>query len=474
MIDYGCASAAAGEIIFVRTYTQLNAADFDQATFYFEVVAFDNNASIDYDVTLRDTTNSTDKATCSIVHGGFVKRIRSTSFTPAAGEVVYAIKLPATGADNDLRVYEASIVVVQGSTATKTVISIPFCSAQYNSTSLLVTSGESGMRGGLSTSYTQETTGRCSTFLKTAANWPTTGISCAIDAVVANTSTSYDADVGLYDIDAAAVVSGAEVSYTAGGGLTHQYTTFAWANMTDGHKFEVMAKSDNAASRGVACRFVLRIILTNLEKGEVYLRVGGYYTGTAALDVVQQRKLYTAANYTNPTCYFEATGSSGSGSGTVELYQDNDYTGTGSQVTLAQLTFSSATKARARTSAIAPTTAYDQYLHVAANANTTTVVHGFLVVAFAGTATDTISVERKTGVGGSYAEVHSGVWSGGSWTDLPNDPAPGDLTNGNTYYYKVRRSIGNSVSDYSTEDSVAYTSGSSGHPNYYYVQQFNR
>ena len=70
---------------------------------------------------------------------------------------------------------------------------------------------------------------------------------------------------------------------------------------------------------------------------------------------------------------------------------------------------------------------------------------------------DLISIERKTGSGGEYAEVYSGPWGALEWTDLAED-----LATGNTYYYKARHYLDGTYSGYSNEVSVAYSTAPPG------------
>ena len=101
---------------FYRTYITLNPSDYDDATFYLECV--ETNSSGTPNITLWNVTTAA--AITTITLGtDTVKRVRSASFTPTAGANTYCISLPAV---STISVWSARIVVVQGSSATKTRI----------------------------------------------------------------------------------------------------------------------------------------------------------------------------------------------------------------------------------------------------------------------------------------------------------------------------------------------------------------
>jgi hypothetical protein len=395
MIDYGVSSALAGAMIFTRTKIRLNAADFDgNPVFYFESIASNENVSTAYSVTLRDVTNSTDKASNSYAaNTSSATRKRSTSFSPASGDVEYAVSIPQTAADNDVKCFVCRIIVVQDSTATKTVIEFPL--GCMTSGSYVNTESTSANWDSLtSTSYGQGTAGRYARFRKNAVDWATVS-GCAIDAVIRTSIGTDTCYFGLHDIASSTLVTGAEVSCTGDTNLNHVYQTFSWADMTNGRDFEGKLKATGSATARVY-RASLRIFLSDLQKGEVFYRVGPYLSGTTGLQATRYRCRYTAANYSNPTCYFEAYGlCPGYYAECMSLYEVNADSGTGSKITGSDISFGT-TKSRQRSPAISPTTTYRQFVyHAATGSDTQEETSGMLVIAFRGVpSTPTVSASQ--------------------------------------------------------------------------------
>jgi hypothetical protein len=75
---------------------------------------------------------------------------------------------------------------------------------------------------------------------------------------------------------------------------------------------------------------------------------------------------------------------------------------------------------------------------------------------------DEISIERKDT--GSYAEVYSGPWIDGTWTDVE-----AGLVNGTTYYYQATRTTKGVASGYSNEEVVVYSTGAVFRPQIIFV-----
>lgn len=67
-------------------------------------------------------------------------------------------------------------------------------------------------------------------------------------------------------------------------------------------------------------------------------------------------------------------------------------------------------------------------------------------------------IERKTGAGGTYAEIAQAV------SASPYNDSAG-LVSGNTYYYRIRKSTSGNWSSYSNEASVVYVTGSTYYQN---------
>jgi len=382
----GARSITTGTSEPLRYRMQFNAADFDAATYYFEIDWASNADAAPRNVILRDITNGADKATISVTNGLAGSRLRSTSFSPVAGEVVYSVTMPQSTVEANVQINGARVVVVQTSAATKTVIDIPMLNAKMwdGDTSVNATSGECDA----STTYNQGT-GRehqFYRFAKTASNWATVS-GCALDMVYTSGWSDETATLALVNVtDANAEVTGATQTDAHDAVPTHYYKTFNWSDMHDGDNFEVMLKSSSTGYTPRFCRCSLRIKLSDLEKGEIHRYIGkSFEAATGAGYNHACRRLYTTANVTTPTVYLEATGYCADNAVRVSLYQINDDTteDSGAAVASGTINFNSATKARQRSAAVTPTTGYRVFpYHTASTANKAYFAH--LIVAFAG------------------------------------------------------------------------------------------
>ena len=377
-----------GATTFLRSQTQLNAADFDgNPLFYFEANINNTDASNDLQVFLIDTTNANQVMATLTGTKGVSSIYRSTAFTPNSGEVVYAVRTAQTVSINTLYVRQCRIVVVQDATATKTVISIPLIVSNYSNINSSDANTVYSGRSGLSTSYTQETSGYFYRFLKTASNWDTVS-GCALDLCYSSSSGSATGTVGLVDIDNAnAEVTSSSVG-TTNTTITHAYQEFAWSAMTDTHQFELMGKSSNASYRAVIFNASLRIKMSSLAKGELYYLLNFTPAGTtAATSLGQTRVPVTTSNISNPVCYFEATGFCADNATVLELRATTSASASdGTEVShpATEVNWNSATKARYRGTSCTPTDGYKLYPYVYASTAVQWCIT-CLVVAFTGT-----------------------------------------------------------------------------------------
>jgi hypothetical protein len=399
MLDATTASNTTGTYQPVRSSVQLNAADFDGTpAFYFEIVAYNGNSSNDYNVSLIDVTNSATKATCAVPKNTSAStRIRSTSFSPSAGDILYRVQLPQTASSMNVMVYTARIVVVQGADATKTVIDIPLTGNATNS----APADAGAFLIGKGTTYTQYYSERHSRWLKVASAWDTVS-GCALDAVVLSANGAYTATVGIVDVDN----SDAEVASvsTTSTSLTHLYTTFAWASLADGHNFELKLKSSDANTWAYCGRSSLRIFMSSLGKGELYERISLETEGSGSSTEDRQRQLITVGNTSNPVCYFEVTGKCATNAAAVYAYQVNsDSANNGAAITGASVNFNSTTKARVRTAQItAPTSGYNVYTSCPTVADMRYIVNPFVVIAFSGSGGGAASLNTQVNIGDAW------------------------------------------------------------------------
>lgn len=111
MNDYGMTSNATAAWLPVLSSTRLAAADFNGATWYFEIVASNQNAATPYNVLLIDGAGTT-KASITVPANATARtRYRSAAFTLTAGESTYGVRMPQTAALDQIYVPAASLVL---------------------------------------------------------------------------------------------------------------------------------------------------------------------------------------------------------------------------------------------------------------------------------------------------------------------------------------------------------------------------
>src|SRR5262249_33912216 len=131
MMGDGIASSAGSATSFKSTRLPLDDGDYDGATYYFEIIAKNTDAS-SRTVTL-ETDSGTSKQTISVANGTTDwTRLRSSSFTPVSGPTTYRLKLDGTTADNDLVVLYGRIIIEQVAATKSRIPVIQFGSRQVN------------------------------------------------------------------------------------------------------------------------------------------------------------------------------------------------------------------------------------------------------------------------------------------------------------------------------------------------------
>jgi len=307
MVDRGLGSTTSGPIIFLRSQTYLDPSNYDGATYYFEIVGYNSNASGTYAVDLYDVTDSDVKTSITIPNSTTNEtRLRSASWSPDAANHIYAVRTPdiPTGSGT-VRVYTARIIVVQVN-ATKTRIQIPMLGTSGYSNS----DDEAYVDAHSSDSYTQGTTGYYTRFLKTASNFATIS---GWSLTVVGEGGSDDFYATLWNVTDNAQIAASEVIIL---GLTSTptiaNTDFAnnATNFDDGDEFEVYIKIDNPAGNVKLYKADLYVTLTTLTKTEIYWRASTYSGATAAAanTGIRSRVLMTTSNYSNPAVYHDFTG----------------------------------------------------------------------------------------------------------------------------------------------------------------------
>ncbi len=353
--DRGYGSSSSAPVTFLTSQMYLNPADYDGATYYFEIVGYNHHATLPYTVDLMEGANvmaSLILAANTPTGASDFIRMRSTSFVPSSGNHVYQLRLPQTAAGNNVIVHAVRIVVAQlGATITR----LQFPLASTSVASGLDSSG-APFHNSTSTSYGQSDPVRCAllllekTLMATIAagtpwSWETVGFQ----------GLAATASIGLFDATANAQVGSIENGHTTttAGILTQD---FADNLLTDGNELEVRVKSSSGAIGANACAARLYVRLTSASKAAIYRRVSTAHASLgSSLELDEARQLIDLTLFSGPLAYYEGTGwESAAGTVTQDLLDDGtaDQSGGGSALSGSPLTFNGSTRIRQRSAAL--------------------------------------------------------------------------------------------------------------------------
>ena len=363
-----------------RSRIFLDPADYDGATYYFEIVA-KNTDSVNRNVYLRRTTGGAAyHATITVGAGtaNFTRYRVALSAAPAAGKQQYLVRVTDTTSAAQLVVSTAR-VIVQQTNATKTRIQIPLVEKNHDISQ--VGSGRADTT--TSNVYTQGDPDKYSLWIKDSSKYADIS-GWALEAVLDNNSATATTYAALHRASDGAIVADSEVSLY-GSTIALVDTSFSEpaANFTDGNKFELKIKSSVSGQKAHLGRASLYVSLTNLSKAEVLYRVSRKVP-SGPQDVVEQRTLLDTTLFTNPTVYFEATGRCADNGDRVFLRDhDSSVSGTGgANVSGSGINFNSATRDIVRTAAITPDSGDNFYTWVDSHTNTLKVTHAWVAVTF--------------------------------------------------------------------------------------------
>ena len=332
-----------------RSAVQLDPADYDGASYYFEVIG-SNSSGSDKTVELVSASGTTISSAVLLASDTGVARRRGSSFTPATGANTYRVKVPAASS-NQVVIYNARIMIVQVN-ATKTAIQIPLI-ASRNTDSVAVdfSSLVGGTDSTQSQTLTQSNSDAYNLWLKNAASWATVS-GYRFEAIMSAYFTPTEA--ALFDVDAGSAISGSQLSYDQNT-PTLKSVALTESSLPDGHKFELRIRRTGTTGSAYVMTGNLYVKLTNLSKAETYLRFSKQFDYSSTGTYEHARQLLELDSYSAPDVFVETTGRE-STSGTVSLNVREDGTndvGTlGSNVTGGSIEFSSATKERVRTATI--------------------------------------------------------------------------------------------------------------------------
>lgn len=348
---------------------QLNPDDYDGATYYFEIVAT-NEDDVDRDVDLR--VGAATKVSVTIPANTLnPTRLKSSAFTPSAGANDYDIRLPITNTFQDVKVYAGRIIVKQVN-ATKTRIQIPLVQSAHDSVAV---SNEFFLCETTSNDYEQPLGRIFSLWKKVIANFAdlATGNCWSFEAIIRGNKATATAYAALFNKTDDVMVAGTEVS-VLGETETRVQADFAddAGNFDNLDEFEVRIKKLGGGARGYIMAARLYVKLTNLSKAEILYRVAKGRSATAsAYDVPHQRTLLDTSLFSSPTIYFEGVGYCPDNVERLFLrdHGENDSGVNGSDVVNSGINFNSAIKIRIRTNSITPTSGNRFYTRKAASTN---------------------------------------------------------------------------------------------------------
>lgn len=347
------------QVLFARTQTRLNPSDYDGATYYFECVISTTGAT-PYNIELYDVTNSSVRASVS-AGANIVSyvRYRSSSFTPTAGDSIYAVRIPQV--DAALSVFSARIIIVQ-SNATKTRLQIPLIAGAYSSPN----TDASGYPDSTTTltSYGQTTPSRYYLFKKELSKLASldSGSPWTFDSVMRTSSPTGTVSVGLFNASSSSDVTGVEVSHTGNSDITMK--TIDFSNTADGFtdldEFTPRIKTGNSGWFVCVYRACLYVRLVNLTKALVYTPILFAYSGTYSESSPFQKTYYDADRWSSGTeWYAEVCGvdTAASPVASVAVRYSNVDTGTGTG-TLDQTMVLSGSRSRVRSQQLTLTDEY--------------------------------------------------------------------------------------------------------------------
>lgn len=373
MLDMGVSNPAGAVRDCLLSQRKLDPSWFDGATYYFEVVAYNNTGS-EKTLELRSnesgTFGDTQMTTVAVSASTTYTRYRSAAFTPSTGEKTYNLRLPSYVTADYIRVSAARIVIVQVS-PTKTRLQIPLISANYSTYTNLETSAAYVVQKTSLTNASVGTFGHFwykdeSKFATIAAGTPWT---LEVVGCMAAGGPGY---ASLKQSAAANFVSDSQVTISA---LTPTLVSADFSNsatnFSDATSFILGYRSDGTNMCSIQGAN-LYVKLTSLWKAEVCLRYGRRRAGASAISFGHQRIKLNQDNYSGAVSelYFsEVTGYATDAGHPIDswlCYAVNSASSTSGSVvtgTAIQTTGTSGTTAsRQRSSSFTPpTNGYDIY-----------------------------------------------------------------------------------------------------------------
>lgn len=374
LLDASIGGVTAGAISWKRSKLYFDATQFDGATFWLEM-DYDNTDGAGRVISLLDETGSSVGTITATAGVTAQTRKRGASPITLTGAHTYNMQTPVCTTANKLHIWNFRIVVVQDATMNQTEIIIPMLNG--DASDIWTTDLANPVDTTVSTTYTQNAPIIYPLWLFDATQWmgTTPGTPVTVEATFRTETAAQTASVALFDATLNSQVTGAVLTHTGDTAITNVTASFAIENLVNGHEYEFRMKCTGGAIADIY-RASIRIDMANPQRLEVYTRISRRFSGTTSYTSFDDRHLWTAASYTSPTIYVEATGKNISGTTTWFLNDlgASDNSTSVSHVSGGGLTFTS-TKARSRSGALTLTDTHrygaDAVVSAASNASDT-------------------------------------------------------------------------------------------------------
>ena len=384
MVAYGIQSDTTATK-FRRTRIGLDVADYDGATYYFEIVAKNSDSSNRF-VRLIDNSDNVEATITITSSTSNFTRFRSTSWTPT-GDDNYRIETEGTTGAGDVEVRAGRIIVAQTG-ATKTRIQIPLLGDGHDQK----TTADFGLQVDFTASatYTQGNSAEYGLWDWNSANWgtlPGDSTAIGIEAVIAIDNGAQTGTAGLHNFTDGTLVTGAEVSTTGTAStplLVSTEVASSATNFDSGDEFEFRIKVTGGTNIRIY-RAAVYVRLDPIDKGEVYYRYSRYDQAAANLEHPDQRVLVNTGLFDSPVVYNEATmieSSAGDRTWEVSDHGTNDSGTGGTPVSSGGLATDSGTRVIVRSGALTITSSNRFIAEATGSSGTIDITHSFLVVAF--------------------------------------------------------------------------------------------
>lgn len=383
LVDTGIDSDVAA-YTFEMTRTTLDTNDYDgEVKYFFEVIAASVD-SVPRSISLLDPSNNA-VTSISVPANAPLGRFR-VNFTPVSGASNYRIRMPAVTAISNVYMRSARIIIQQKNPTT-TKIYYPLTSDRndYSTSVDLQFDGSTGpywyIGNALSIRWLKDVTN-----LATIA----AGNAWTLETVIASTSATGTAQMGLAQENTSTIVTGSTATTT---NTTPTLVTASFANnatnFTDNINYQVKVYNSEETATTQIYKAGIWVKLTNLTKGYVMYRVGRARPETSSTTPIyrpQARMLISTGVFSNPKFFYETTSRCSAAScATTSLYDNgtND-SGTTSPTLVAgsTITYAGTAYGRIRSPELTLTSNNRFYTGYTRSAGTYNFVNGAIVVNF--------------------------------------------------------------------------------------------